>query len=1584
MPGIPDPTIALRSALEAARRDLLDLGARNPLLNYRTLRAKGLEVVDEDPSEVFKTLVAGEKRMAFLPAATMPLLTTGEPALGQPEVDPDRHTDLRLQTEYTSSQLQSRLLATYYAARTSIEEQGVNTLHLALGMLRWTERDDTQKVYRAPLILVPVELERNDARDRFHLKYTQEELGSNISLAEKLKVEFGYKNFPDLPEADDLDVATYLDQVQRLVKREAGWSVETDAIALGFFSFAKFLMYRDLDPETWADAKGLLGHDVLQKLLGSSGFERGDSKYGDTGPLDEQLRGRPPIQVVDADSTQTVAILDALDGKNMVVQGPPGTGKSQTIVNLIAAAVAAGKRVLFVSEKMAALDVVKRRLDKIGLGGPCLELHSNRSNKKAVLDELKRTVFRAAPAGEARSGAVDRLAALRDRLNAYCAAVNEPIGSTGETPCSAYGKMLEAGRTLRDVEIPALALDASNWSAAEAAFFRDLAGRLEQRVGRCGVPVKHPHWGCRLEVMLPTDADEIVRRTKVAEQRLAEMDSLGASLAVLCKTSPPTNAAGAEAMADAAAFAAGAPDLRSTDPSRPSWLAHEADLLRVLNAGKANARIRHQYAGLLRPDAWSRDVAELRRDVDVLGSKWWRFLSGRWKDLRRQVAAMCVGEAPRVRAEILHLLDGIIEAGTSAALIDDADRWMNELYGPHWRKGSSDWETLERQASWILGAQRRVAAGALPDWCLDSAVLSIERSRLANAAAELRAGVNLFEAAVNGWAIALKFEFPKNAAPLPMQSWTGLRERWTTQVSAANQLQALVGFNQIAEECRKKGLAALADLATTWESAGSHLVALYERGRLTAVLGRAFQERPALATFDGVDHNAVVDDFRRLDVLDLECHRARIASQHSQRIPSGGGNGEIGVLWREFEKKRRHMPIRKLMEGAGHAIQGIKPVLMMSPLSIANYLPPGCLEFDLVIFDEASQVRPVDALGAVVRGKQVVVVGDSKQLPPTSFFDFLTNADETDDEENPPTSDIESILGLFSARGAHQRMLQWHYRSRHESLITPSNYLFYDNRLVVFPSPSRERESIGLMYRRLENAWYDRSRTRTNPEEAKAVAAAVMEHARQQLQFPREQRETLGVAAFSVAQMDAILDEVEVLRRQNPGCEEFFGYPPHEPFFVKNLENVQGDERDVIFISIGYGRTKEGFLAMNFGPLNRPGGERRLNVLISRARRRCEVFTSLTADDIDTSRTPSLGIAALKKFLHYAQTGRIESAEMTGREPDSEFELQVQRELERLGYALHAQVGCAGFFVDLAVLDANRPGRYVLGIECDGASYHSARSARDRDRLRQAVLEGLGWRMHRIWSTEWFRNPDLELNRVVQAIQMAQDAPVRQSTARAPLSTDAELPKAGESASHEAEARIPVTSSTAASGVPYHSATIALNLRGVQMHEVSPVQLAGLMASVVEVESPVHWREAARRVLAGAGVQRMGARIENVFMEALRYGTTSGQFSMRGDHLWKPGMTTPLVRDRSTLPLSSRKLDLVAPEEIRRAIVDAVKASCGMNPDEVPNAVCRALGFARVTEEMKAEVQPHIQALLELGQVQLKGQNLTLPQSAPA
>ena len=539
-----------------------------------------------------------------------------------------------------------------------------------------------------------------------------------------------------------------------------------------------------------------------------------------------------------------------------------------------------------------------------------------------------------------------------------------------------------------------------------------------------------------------------------------------------------------------------------------------------------------------------------------------------------------------------------------------------------------------------------------------------------------------------------------------------------------------------------------------------------------------------------------------------------------------------------------------------------------------------------------------------------------------------------------------------------------------ESLITVSNHLFYDDQLVVFPSPARDRKTLGLVYRHLANAPYDRGRTRTNPEEAKTVAAAVMTHARAQVRLSQEERETLGVGAFSIAQMTAILDQLELLRRQDPSCEEFFSYPPHEPFFVKNLENLQGDERDVIFISVGYGRTAEGFLSASFGPLNRAGGERRLNVLISRARKRCEVFTNLRADDIDLSKTSSAGAAALKTFLKYAETGQLDVPAQTDRPPDSEFEEHVLRRLTALGHDVHAQVGSAGFFLDLAVVDPANPGRYLLGIECDGASYHSARSARDRDRLRQSVLEGLGWRIHRIWSTDWFRNPEQELNKVVQAIAAAR-------IAGPPPLPVAPVPQLRTEVYPAEPNTLPTESLKRGSAIAhYECAHVSVRLGAVEMHLVDREQLADFLAQVVSVESPVHRAEAARRVLNGAGIQRFGNRIQQTFGEAVYVGVSRKLFTVRGEFLWKSTMQDPPVRDRSDLPAASRKFEFIAPEEIKRAIVGLTQDSHGIAPPEVASAVCRVLGFARVTEEMTELVEKHRDELLREGCLALQGANL--------
>ena len=515
---------------------------------------------------------------------------------------------------------------------------------------------------------------------------------------------------------------------------------------------------------------------------------------------------------------------------------------------------------------------------------------------------------------------------------------------------------------------------------------------------------------------------------------------------------------------------------------------------------------------------------------------------------------------------------------------------------------------------------------------------------------------------------------------------------------------------------------------------------------------------------------------------------------------------------------------------------------------------------------------------------------------------------------------------------------------------------------MIFPSPDRGREDTGLVYHYLPNTTYDRGGTRSNVGEAKRVAEAVMEHARNRPQM------SLGVAAFSTAQMQAIEDQLEILRRADPSCEAFFTAHPFEPFFIKNLENVQGDERDAIFISVGYGRTPVGTLPMSFGPLNQDGGERRLNVLITRARRVCEVFTNLTAEDIDLGRSGSRGVRALKTFLQYAKEGVLDVSVVTGREPDSPFEESVLSALQAAGYRVETQVGSAGFFIDLAVVDPERPGRYLLGVECDGATYHSARSARDRDRLRQEVLEERGWRIHRIWSTDWFRNPEKELKRVVEAIEEAKFY--------AGTSEKAEPIEPNKGTDIVREKNLDLVG---APGIPkYEKANFGITIDG-ELHQASPDSLGDVIAEIVKVESPIHEQELTRRVTKAAHVARAGSRIRATIDAGFNSAVRKRKVLRSGDFLWNPEMHEAPIRDRRELPDASKKYNLIAPEELAAAIEKVVADSYGMDRSEIPAAVSSLLlGFRRTAGAAQRQVTEVLEGMVAEGRLVQEGDHVSL------
>ncbi|HEV7368440.1 DUF3320 domain-containing protein [Arenibaculum sp.] len=1591
---VPDGPTSLAGKLNRARMELLDLSTRNRLIHVprRSKTTKTVEAVDELTAEIYRLLVAEGRALTFAPGRKASGETGQEPdsadaeheisELAQPEDDEvdergvaQRHSDTRLQTRLTSEGLQKRLLTLHLDAKTLQEEQGVNILFLAMGMLKWFEDANSDIERFAPLILVPVALERGTAAERFRLRWLQEDPSANLSLAALLRRQFGLE-LPAFMEGDQeaFDPEEYFSRVEKAVAGQPRWEVLRDDIVLGFFSFAKFLMYRDLDPATWPQGAGLANHPVVSALLGD-GFPGCEPLFGDDDPIDPHVGPEALVHIVDADSSQTAAVHEVRRGRHLIIQGPPGTGKSQTIANIIASAVVDGKKVLFVAEKMAALEVVKRRLDQSGVGDICLELHSNKANKRSVLEELRRTWDLGRPNGSADGALIRQLGQYRDSLNAHAARLHKRHQPSDLSPYHAIGHLVrlrQAGHEPATTALEEPELWARHDKAERELQLKELAGRIDD----IGTPSRHPWRGVGLPSVLPTELQRLVTRVTELRDRVSNFLADHGTLQSALGVESEATFAGAERLARLAARVADAPDLEPEALASKCWSTQTDEVADLLKAGELYGEARRELSQVLSDAAWDTDVKLARQHIATYGAGWLRWLKGDYKRADALFRSILAGKPPKTIEERLRLLDRLIAAQKASAELVRNEALGREVFGSRWRREKSDWPLLRRALDWTRGNGdermseeiRRLAAtigdrsgvGSLAQRLADA------RPGIEDTLGRLFSDLKLDMLAAFGSGELVGLD--PNAVLARLDLW----------IERSEDLTKWIAYSAKAEQARAAGLDAFVDRLADASLDSRTVVPEFEMAYYEALLSAMVREDPGIARFDGDGQTRLVQEFGRLDKDRIRLARLEVAAAHHGRMPrQDGGAGPLGVLKGEIARRRGHMPIRQLMKRAGAAIQAIKPVFLMSPLSVAQFLEPGAVEFDLLVIDEASQIQPVDALGAIARCKQAVVVGDDRQLPPTRFFDKVIAGTEEEDEDGAAgVADVESVLGLCVSKGLPQRMLRWHYRSRHQSLIAVSNSEFYDNRLYIVPSPYTQQAGMGLRFNYLPHGTFDSGNTATNAEEAKAVAEAVIRHAREHPDL------SLGVATFSSKQRRAIVDELERLRRLNPDVEGFFTAHPAEPFFTKNLENVQGDERDVIFISVGYGKNPQGYMAMRFGPLSSEGGERRLNVLISRAKRRCEIFASITDEDIDLERGRGKGVAAFKLFLHFARTGKLGIGNRTDREYDSVFEEQVAAALRSHGYDVHPQVGLAGFFIDLAVADYDRPGRYIIGVECDGAAYHSSRSARDRDRLRQAVLEDHGWTIHRIWSTDWFNRPQEQLRKTIAAIEAAKAELVSVDGKAQSHSRAVPLEVVTVDREDVTEVGLQVVAPPSVSSA-YREAAFAVPAH-IQLHEVPAGLMADLVRQVVEVEGPVHGDEVVARLRTLWGLQRAGSRIQAAVERGVQAACNAGVIVGDQGFLSMPG-TNPVARDRCEVSSAGlRKPEMLPPAEIKAAALTFVTANLGATHEEVVMGVSRLFGFKATSAQLRQVLGTAVEAAVRDGMLVAQGDLLTARTDATA
>jgi very-short-patch-repair endonuclease len=1677
--------------LERFREKLLDLSKRNALLNYRK-SARTVQIVDELPNQIFERLVLQKKQFRFQAAiqpeteslssfsgdtaasgdslpdparerTTGDYLADGEgPHDGEPSPAharrrtqrgrvnpklsielpepasagdriPNRHEDDILQTNLADvEKLESQLKAIAQRARSAIEETGVNYLYLALGSLLWTDGDSINKPHTAPLLLIPVLLERvfdqRSCRYSYKLEWTGEEIQHNLSLERKLERDFALK----LPHFDENSSTTedYFRAVRHAVQSRVSWQVFREAF-LGFFSFHKLMMYLDADPKNWngkTESDMTLANAIL---CGSETPFAGTALYAGEYRLDEESKAQKIPLIFDADSSQHSALCDIADGKSIVIEGPPGTGKSQTITNAIAAAMYQGKSVLFVAEKLAALEVVQKKLEAAGLGDFCLAIHSDDATPTRVLESIRLRMDHQFPVPHQMESLQDQLDRSREVLNEYLRLQSAAIGPNGETLNQLQWKVAKA----RLEEVPGLE-DPKVVPTPTAIEFQSNVSQLrtfERMIQELKEPRESPWWGFLADRVLPNEQDSILStlrqmrqsagnlrdtlartaknfggdsqywfdfglkaRTNLtqlnaslqaashvtnwaplqgAEQRKLAEDLVERVLSVrqlqqtveqLPVTSVPftehqlafvtdyvarflLNPLGHYAMEQVRSLVANLRDMASDleaarevsvelgnmgfgsisslaafqrihqiltlaqdpvlgdEPHFSSELYH-SDATQIVESARSEAQNFVKDQRMIEVSFYSEsiptgpEILALEKRLRPHNGSLLRWFSSDFRSARRELFVFARRELGNDVSVWLRSLETLRTLRERKDAFENSPRWK-DMFGKRFQGLSTPWDRLQNFAVWLeklkllvldyenarksvqrarsLLPQRqtcdeilkrnpmdRISArewtaldltaealrnanfSELEKWAVGMAsslelvdrVLSVFATAHTDSISQLSSRLETFQAwqksrshlasaprweSLGSWfqgpdtpvadlqaALELLRRFESIGIPRgldalwamgrsPVESgrlfceslrelveehsrwqverqhlekhgdlsagWLQLETQLDNDPGCVQHLENLLTqaedfpqwclFSHSVSSCTRNRLKPFLDLALTGAIAPGHIAAAYERVVYENAISQFIHEQPALRHFSRQRHEETRASFQHLDRQLIQLNRHRIAYELSKRQPPpGNARGkiseytEMGLIRHEIQKQKRHCRIRELLRRAGTSVQALKPCLMMSPLSVAQYIPPEGIQFDIVIMDEASQIKPEDALGTVMRARQLVVVGDPKQMPPSSTFE--RQDDEVNEEDAIQMDNTESILEVTSKTFQPLRRLRWHYRSKHEHLIQFSNERFYDGDLIVFPSFGSDSGRLGLFLHEIENGFFQNGQNRA---EAEKIVEAIIAHA---TEHPEE---SLGVGALNIHQMRLISDLLDKRCEQDPVAraarDQLEQKQKFEKLFIKNLENLQGDERDVIFISYTYGKDPaSGKVFKRFGPMAQDVGWRRFNVLITRARKRLEVFSSISPLDIGGGPDKSRGVNAMRDFLEFCRTRQIPDRQIhTGRPADSDFEVSVGKILSEMGVRYVPQVGVAGFFIDLGVLHPESHQDFVLGIECDGASYHSSKSARDRDRLRQEIIESRGWKIHRIWSTDWFQNQKFEIERLRQVVNSSME-----------------------------------------------------------------------------------------------------------------------------------------------------------------------------------------------------------------------------------
>lgn len=1553
-------------------RKLLDLSLRNNLLNTRITK-NTLQLISVNVNSLEDALAAGAE-FRIMPKPNdwdNPLMSEG---IYQSLNGSDPIIDLvkselsqkRLYSYLNDEQLQRALTYLYRSSRLSIEENGANTLYLALGLLKWFETPSSTRPRFAPILLMPIEIIKRSASQGFIIRSRDEETVMNITLLELLRQDFGITigGLETLPADDEgVDVTAVFNIMRRAIMNQSGWDVEEQAI-IGNFSFSKFIMWNDIHN----NADKLSRNKIVASLI--SGKLELDTDPASEGEIDYdvQFPAGTVALPIGADSSQFAAICEAVAEKSFILHGPPGTGKSQTITNIIANALYNGKKVLFVAEKMAALQVVQRRLEAIGLAPFCLELHSNKTKKSYILEQLKRTTeVLKKRSNEDFSIRATQINMLRSELNGYIKMLHRvyPAGLSLYDCIAGYSASPYSGEAVN------LSFDAlKSLSPSARAELTNKVSQLQAICILCGNPSEHPLRGIEITVYngsLKSEAKECLDAFLVAEDAFADaarqfLNIIGYQFEDLKQDERKAVAIIAHILKEAQVL-----PLELINCASDQTVFDR--LGEAVKYGSERDAMRDYLLNEFRPAILDWDYGLWETKWRESSSKWWLFRIFGQHKVKKQLKSLSNGRFSATKENVGNVFAALDTYHQRKSQIERLGDLSNYL-GSVWNNGNADWAVVNSASEHIqmLNSQLVVLTKDI------SRAASLRRIICSRLEGGLRSFRDIYGLSVDSVVdadetLAARTEDVVRTLCAPAFGSLSLNEGIATANRWRDNLDLLhdrAAFNAQCGIIVGEGFGSFIKALNSGSVPADAVSSCFAKSFFRSYAEYILSQEPELNAFHGTLFDEKIARFKQFSAEFENLTREELYAKLAASLPAlqkeASQSSEVGILQRNIRNGGRGTSIRRLFEQIPDLLTRMCPCMLMSPISVAQYIDAGRTPFDLVIFDEASQMPTSEAVGAIARGKNVVVVGDPKQMPPTSFF-----TSNSFDEDNADKEDLENILEDCLALSMPSKYLLWHYRSKHESLITFSNFKYYDNKLLTFPSPDDLSTKVGWV--NVEGV-YDRGRSRQNRAEAEAVVAEI----ERRLSDPQLSKRSIGVVTFNTNQQSLIEDLLNDLFARRPDLESI-ALGLEDPIFVKNLENVQGDERDVILFSIGYGPDKSGKIALNFGPLNRDGGCRRLNVAVSRARYEMKVFSTLRGDQIDLNRTSADGVADLKAFLEYAEKGRDYFTKTTGMANPNIDDLveSIAKALRSRGYDVKTNIGSSGYKIDLGIVDSDNPDKYIMGIICDGHQYASSPMANDRVVTQDSVLKMLGWTIYHVWSMDWWENDRKALSAIIDAVEAV---------------------KKGESIEPEPQLAVeeeaverPVKGKTVLEGAAQETDSDARPYVNADLYQSSvktDYLLSGMfdsrivkkIAKVIEVEAPVSRKYLYRKLLHSYDITRTGVRLNRHIEELLnlvpyRISETDP------DIIWSLNQN-PEQYDIYR-PKSDRDARDIAPEEYAVAIRDILREQVSLPLDSLKKETALRFGIGRLTDNVAAAVTRGIDYALRTGRIVEEDGRLKLP-----